>query len=57
MKQPIDERKVTFLQSNTARLQAAIFLLVFAASFGLWITTALLLLAIGWYANKVFGDD
>ena len=54
MKHPIDEKKVTFLQSNTARMYVAILLMLIAASFHPYMTAALLL---WWYANKVFGDD
>jgi len=48
-------KKVTLLQSNTLRMYLATSLMIVAASFHLYVTTAALLLAIGWYANKAFG--
>jgi len=48
--------KVTFLQSNTFRMYLSIILLVFARAFDLQLTSVVLLIFIGWYARKVYGD-
>lgn len=58
MKSLTEEMKeVTLLGSNTFRLQSSIALLILAASFRMYTTSVVLLLATVWYAQKVFGDS
>lgn len=56
MKHPIDEG-VTLLKSSTFRMYLSILLFVFAVTFSLQLTGDLLLIAIGWFAGKAFGDQ
>lgn len=49
-------REITLLESNLARLQLSIILLIVSCAFHMYVVSIALLLATLWYAQKTFGE-